>query len=127
MNGRDVKEMAQPCDGESGEDVERIVSRLARLGAEDGQQQISDAVLVAKALAHPQRLKLLAAIGDQEVCVCKLVGIVDLSQPAISHHLNILARAGLLRRRRKGRYNHYQANINRVEHLVMRVRGLLQE
>ncbi len=119
--------MSQPCDGQSGEDVERIVSRLARLGAEEGQRQINDAVVVAKALAHPQRLKLLAAIGDHEVCVCKLVDVVDLSQPAISHHLNILARAGLLRRRRKGRYNHYQANIVRVEKLVMIVRGLLQE
>jgi len=86
-----------------------------------------DAADIAKALAHPQRLKLLATIGEKEVCVCKLVNIVDLSQPAISHHLNILARVGLLQRRRKGRYNHYQANKDCVNQLATTVLKLLRE
>ncbi|MFX1562393.1 MAG: ArsR/SmtB family transcription factor [Promethearchaeota archaeon] len=119
--------MAEQCDAESGEDRERLSHRLVQLETRTGKQQIMDAVEIAQALAHPQRLKLLATIGDKEVCVCKLVNIVDLSQPAISHHLNILARVGLLQRRRKGRYNHYQANKKRVSQLTTTVLDLLRE
>jgi DNA-binding transcriptional ArsR family regulator len=57
--------------------------------------------------------------------VCNLVASIDLSQPAISHHLGILSRAGLLARRRGGRYTHYRCIRNRVEHLAAIVQGLV--
>ncbi|MFW9832146.1 MAG: ArsR/SmtB family transcription factor [Candidatus Thorarchaeota archaeon] len=117
--------MIESCDAESGEDVQRLFRRLNDLGSDVKRKQVSDVVAVSKALAHPQRLKLLAAIGTQEVCVCKLVGVSELSQPAISHHLNILARTGLLSRRRKGRFNHYKANPELVQQLVDQVQKLL--
>lgn len=117
--------MSEQCDGETGEDRERLLQRFTDLESESGERQISAVVAVAKALAHPQRLKLLSAIGAKEVCVCKLVGVSELSQPAISHHLNILARTGLLLRRRKGRYNHYKANPELVQQLVTQVQQLL--
>lgn len=122
-----MKNMSERCDEESGEDVERLLQRLTDLKSEAGEKQVRDVVAVAKALAHPQRLKLLAAIGSKEVCVCKLVGVSELSQPAISHHLNILARTGLLQRRRKGRFNYYQANPDLVQQLVAQVQKLLTE
>ncbi|MFX1342169.1 MAG: ArsR/SmtB family transcription factor [Promethearchaeota archaeon] len=119
--------MLERCEEESGEDKERLIQRLAELESGQGEKQVSEVVTLAKALAHPQRLKLFVAIGNKEVCVCKLVGISELSQPAISHHLNILARAGLLRRRRKGRFNHYQANPALVQQIANQVQKLLIE
>jgi ArsR family transcriptional regulator len=119
--------MSKVCEDESGEDMNRLTQRFTALESQSGEKQVSEIVTLAKALAHPQRLKLLAAIGTKEVCVCKLVGVSELSQPAISHHLNILARSGLLRRRRKGRFNHYQANPNLVQQLMNQVQTLLME
>ncbi|MHA2315468.1 MAG: ArsR/SmtB family transcription factor [Candidatus Hermodarchaeia archaeon] len=119
--------MSERCDEESGEDVDRLLQRLKDLESGPGEKQVSEVVSLAKALAHPQRLKLLVAIGNREVCVCKLVGVSELSQPAISHHLNILARAGLLRRRRKGRFNHYQANPDLLQQITNQVHELLAE
>jgi ArsR family transcriptional regulator len=119
--------MSERCDEESGEDVERLLRRLKVLESGPGEKQVNEVVALTKALAHPQRLKLLAAIGKKEVCVCKLVVVSELSQPAISHHLNILARAGLLRRRRKGRFNHYQANLDLVQQITNQVQELLIE
>lgn len=119
--------MTERCEEELGEDGKRLLQRLANLESGLGEKQVNEVVTLAKALAHPQRLKLLAAIGAKEVCVCKLVGVIELSQPAISHHLNILARAGLLRRRRKGRFNHYQANPKLVQELANQVQDLLTE
>ncbi|MFX0169506.1 MAG: ArsR/SmtB family transcription factor [Candidatus Hodarchaeota archaeon] len=117
--------MSEYCDEESGEDRERLLQRLKDLKSDLGEKQINEVVAVAKALAHSQRLILLAAIGTEEVCVCKLVGVSELSQPAISHHLNILARTGLLLRRRKGRFNHYKANPEIVKKLVTQIQELL--
>ncbi len=119
--------MSERCDEESGEDVERLLRRIKNLESGPGEKQVNAIVTLTKALGHPQRLKLLAAIGTTEVCVCKLVGVSELSQPAISHHLNILARVGLLRRRRKGRFNHYQANPALVQQVADQVQALLKD
>jgi ArsR family transcriptional regulator len=120
-----VISMLERCEEESGGDKERLLQRLTELESELGEKKINAVVAVAKALGHPQRLKLLAAIGAEEVCVCKLAGVSDLSQPAISHHLNILARSRLLQRRRKGRFNHYKANPELIQKLVDQVQELL--
>ncbi len=64
-----------------------------------------------KALADPARLRLLSLIlahEDGEACVCDLNGPIDLSQPTISHHLKILADAGLVEREKRGVWAYYR-------------------
>lgn len=58
-----------------------------------------------KAVSDPVRLQLLSLIvsaSPQEACVCDLTAVVGLSQPTVSHHLKVLAEAGLLSRERRG-------------------------
>jgi len=58
------------------------------------------------ALADPVRLRLvslLATAGDGAVCACDLVDPVGKSQPTVSHHLRVLADAGLVTSERRGR------------------------
>jgi ArsR family transcriptional regulator, arsenate/arsenite/antimonite-responsive transcriptional repressor len=65
---------------------------------------------VLKAVADPVRLQLLAMIKSAdggEACVCDLTDPVGLSQPTVSHHLKVLADAGLLRRERRGTWAWY--------------------
>ena len=54
----------------------------------------------AKALADPNRIRILRLLAGQEgpLCACDVVGHTDLSQPTVSHHLKVLKEAGLLRR-----------------------------
>lgn len=59
------------------------------------------------AVAEPTRLRLLALIAPGEVCVCDLVGALELPQPLVSRHLGVLRRAGLVRARREGLWMHY--------------------
>lgn len=62
-----------------------------------------------KALADPVRLRLLALIaGRGEACVCDLNEAFDLSQPTISHHLRVLADAGLVDREKRGVWAYYR-------------------
>jgi ArsR family transcriptional regulator, arsenate/arsenite/antimonite-responsive transcriptional repressor len=63
------------------------------------------------ALADPVRLRLLnllATADSGEVCVCDLTGPVGKSQPTVSHHLRILADAGLIIGRKDGRWVQYR-------------------
>ena len=52
------------------------------------------------ALAHPTRRAILARLARGEATVMELVAPFRLSQPAISKHLKILERAGLISRGR---------------------------
>ena len=63
---------------------------------------------VFKALADKTRLRILALLGNNEVCVCHLHDTLGLPQPTISRHLAYLRRTGLVAVRRDGVWMHYQ-------------------
>jgi len=66
---------------------------------------------VLKALAEPSRLRLVSMIAANAAtgatCVCDLIEPVGLSQPTVSHHLKVLADAGLLEREQRGKWAYY--------------------
>jgi ArsR family transcriptional regulator len=63
-----------------------------------------------KALSDETRLKLLKILEKGEICVCDLVSVLDMSQPKISFHLNVLKEAGIIRDRKQGKWVHYSIN-----------------
>jgi ArsR family transcriptional regulator len=70
----------------------------------DGADELAGAF---KALADPVRLRLLsliAAADDGCACSCDLEAPVGKSQPTVSHHLSILAEAGLITKAKQGRW-----------------------
>jgi len=80
-------------------------------------------VLAFKALADPTRLKvleLLKARGktccdlvsreEKGLCACDIERAVGLSQAAVSHHMDLLRRAGLVTAEKRGRWIFYRRN-----------------
>jgi ArsR family transcriptional regulator len=67
-----------------------------------------DKELFFSALADRTRLRLLNLIGEDEICVCFFVEILDELQPKISRHLAYLRKAGLVSARRDGKWMHYR-------------------
>ena len=61
-----------------------------------------------QALGDNTRLRLLNLMGEQEVCVCYFVEILDAPQPKISRHLAYLRSAGIVSVRREGKWMHYR-------------------
>ena len=61
-----------------------------------------------QALGDNTRLRLLNLMGDQEICVCYFVEILDQPQPKISRHLAYLRNAGIVAARRDGKWIHYR-------------------
>ena len=57
------------------------------------------------ALSDPIRLRILALIAkEKELCVCELVGALQLPQPKISRHCKVLNEANLLTSRREAQW-----------------------
>ena len=63
---------------------------------------------VFKALADKTRLRILALLGNNEVCVCHMHDSLKLPQPTVSRHLGYLRKSGLVEARRDGVWMHYQ-------------------
>jgi ArsR family transcriptional regulator len=61
-----------------------------------------------QALEDTTRLRLLNLMGNQEICVCYFVEILDQPQPKISQHLAFLRSAGIVAARREGKWMHYR-------------------
>ena len=60
------------------------------------------------AIAAPQRIAILLAIGTGEACVCHLETTLGWRQAYISQHLMALRKADILQDRREGRYVFYR-------------------
>ena len=63
-----------------------------------------------KALADRTRLRVLALLGNNEVCVCHIHDSLGLPQPTVSRHLAYLRRTGLVSARRDGVWMHYRVS-----------------
>ncbi|MGH9135925.1 MAG: ArsR/SmtB family transcription factor [Acidimicrobiales bacterium] len=67
----------------------------------------ADLAAAFKVLADPARLRLLSLVAsapDGCCCVCDLVEPLGRSQPTVSHHVSVLAEAGLIEREKRGRW-----------------------
>ena len=63
---------------------------------------------IFRAISTPARIRILAAIGEGEACVCHLEALLDLRQAYISQQLMEMRDAGLVDTRRDGRYIFYR-------------------
>ena len=73
-----------------------------------------DCVAFCKALADETRQGILRILLEGEKCVSDLAEAFPMSQPTISHHLNILKSLGLVESRKDGKYVYYDINRDNV-------------
>jgi DNA-binding transcriptional ArsR family regulator len=66
------------------------------------------------ALADPMRQDLVQLLARTELNVGEIAERVTLSRPTVSHHLNLLRRAGLVRVRKQGREMYYRLDKERI-------------
>jgi ArsR family transcriptional regulator len=81
------------------------------LRAPVGAAEAEDMAGALRVIADPARLRLLSLLAtakETEACVCDLTEPLGLSQPTVSHHLKVLARAGLVAREQRGRWAYYR-------------------
>ncbi|MET3683894.1 ArsR family transcriptional regulator [Alkalibacillus flavidus] len=86
-------------------------------------QSVAGTSQMLKLLGDQNRLRIMQFIYERECCVCELVEVIDLSQPAISQHLRKLRDGGLVREQRKGSWVFYRFNDDHqtaslMEHII---------
>lgn len=93
------------------EDVQNRLEELDTIQSVLSEDRIQGDLDLLGSLGNETRYKLvrLLAAADGELCVCELRGLVDASESTISHALSDLADAGLVRRRKDGRWRKYRA------------------
>jgi ArsR family transcriptional regulator len=65
-----------------------------------------------KALADETRLKILwLLMGQEELCVCDIMGVLNITQSKASRHLRYLFNAGLVTDRREGLWMYYRISV----------------
>ncbi len=65
-----------------------------------------------KALADETRLKILwLLMGQEELCVCDIMGVLGITQSKASRHLRYLFNAGLVTDRREGLWMYYRISV----------------
>ena len=67
-----------------------------------------------KALSDMNRLKIIEMLMPGEVCACKLLEQLDVTQPTLSHHMKVLTDSGIVSVRKEGQRMLYRINGQRI-------------
>ena len=82
-----------------------------------------DCVEFCKALSDETRQRILEMLLEREMCVHEIVEAFPMSQPTISHHLDVLKRFGLVTSRKVGKLVYYATDRERVVRCCGRLRA----
>src|SRR5208282_6737131 len=63
---------------------------------------------IVKLLSDESRLRILLLLTKKELCVCQIMGVLNMSQPLVSRNLSLLLKAGFLKGRREGKLMFYK-------------------
>ncbi len=64
-----------------------------------------------KLLSDETRLRIMVLLYHQELCVCELCGVTDISQPNVSKHLAKMRDMGFVKDEKRERFVFYSLNI----------------
>jgi len=73
---------------------------------------------IFKVLADETRTRIVYLLSLQELCVCDIADVMDMSLPAVSHHLRLLKALRLVKYRREGKQVFYSLNDHHVVGLI---------
>ena len=75
-----------------------------------------------KALSDKTRLRLVDLLLTHDLCVGALAGRLGISKPAVSQHLQILRKAGLVKGEKRGYWTHYSIERNTLIQLAGKIK-----
>lgn len=102
-------------------DVERLQQKI--LDTEKAQRMAEFFSL----LGDPNRLRIISLLAIQELCVCDLAAVLDMSESAVSHQMRALRTMRLVRYHKQGRKVFYRLQDNHVLNLYQSVAEHLDE
>ena len=95
-----------------------------QMDIQDMQVQAGQAVNLLKALANQSRLMILCHLLQNELSVGELNALLPLSQSALSQHLAVLRRDGLVSTRKEAQTVYYSLDSHEVRTLIATLHSL---
>jgi ArsR family transcriptional regulator len=71
------------------------------------EEILYDLAELFKVFGDSTRIKILWALDEDEMCVCDIAYLLNMTQSAISHQLRVLKQAHLVKSRREGKVVYY--------------------
>ena len=104
--------------------LQERLEELEELDAAVGGPDLEADVDLLSALSNETRYKIVRIlhVADEELCVCEFAPLLEVSDSAISHALSQLTEAGLLTRRKDGKWRKYRAT-NRATAILIALDG----
>ncbi|MBA2860317.1 helix-turn-helix transcriptional regulator [Methanococcus maripaludis] len=94
---------------------EKIENVLKKLPSNRDIVNISN---IMNSFGDPNRLKILLALKESELCSCELSNIADTSISAISHQLRILRDRKLVKFRKDGKFVYYELYDEKIRNFL---------
>ncbi len=98
------------------DDPESRLSSLFDLASDD--EKIGAQLAVFKALANEHRVRILDSLREGEMCACELQVVLDAPQSTVATHLRELTDAGMVKKRREGKWIYYRIGDTAVLQLL---------
>lgn len=68
---------------------------------------------IFKQLSDPTRIRIFWILCHCEECVINIAAMMEMSSPAVAHHLRLLKTSGLIESRREGKETYYKAGTSK--------------
>ncbi|MGI6678982.1 MAG: ArsR/SmtB family transcription factor [Dehalobacterium sp.] len=78
---------------------------------------MDEKIEMIKALGDKSRLLILDMLSCGELCACKIMDGLNLTQPTVSHHMKILQQCELVKGRKEGKWMFYTINKKKIDEL----------
>lgn len=63
---------------------------------------------ITKALSDETRVRALLALRKGELCLCQIIEMLGMAPSTVSKHMDLLYQAGLVQRRKQGRWHYFR-------------------
>ena len=94
---------------------EEVVGKVKNKMPED--EKLYDLAELFKVFGDTTRIKILYALFEEEMCVCDIAELLNMTQSAISHQLRVLKQARLVKFRKEGKVVYYSLDDNHINQI----------
>lgn len=80
-------------------------------------EKLYDLAELFKVFGDTTRIKILYVLFEEEMCVCDIADLLNMTQSAISHQLRVLKQARLVKFRKEGKVVYYSLDDNHINQI----------
>ncbi|MBW6462779.1 MAG: ArsR/SmtB family transcription factor [Dethiobacteria bacterium] len=111
MQGKSNENLRCDCSIVHQDIVERVQVKMPP------EEMLYDLAELFKVFGDSTRIKIIWALFEEEMCVCDIAYLLNMTQSAISHQLRVLKQARLVKPRRDGKNIYYSLDDQHIEEI----------